>query len=107
MKPFRALLPRLGGIPRLPSFLLIRDPFSALLFFTHTHTHKNVLEISVFHGGNFSLCVNISVYLLLSWVRLQAEFSLPPPQLRSWAVHWAQPVGCSPSESKRPELSCK
>lgn len=54
MKPFRALFPRLGGIPRLPSFLLIRDPFSALLFFTHT---KNALEISVFHGREFfALC---------------------------------------------------
>lgn len=105
MKPFRALLPSLGGIPRLPSFLLIRDPFSALLFFTHT---KKMHWRSVYSmGGNFLLCVNISVYLLLSWVRLQAEFSLPTPQLRSWAVHWAQPVGCSPSESKRPELSCK
>ena len=45
MKPFHVLLPRLGGIPWLPSFLLIRDSFSSLLFMI-----KNILEISILHS---------------------------------------------------------
>lgn len=95
MKPFRALLPRLGGIPWLPSFLLIWDACSALLFFTIKK--KKISWRAVYAmAGNFVLSVNISVYLLLSWVRLQAEFSLRPQQVRSWAVHGAQPLGRSP-----------
>lgn len=48
MKPFHVLLPRLGGLPWLPSFLLIRDSFSALLFMI-----KNILEVSVLHSKEF------------------------------------------------------
>lgn len=51
-------------------------------------------------AGNFLLNVHVSVYLLLSWVRPQAEASLPL-QGRS------QPLGGSHSESVRTVLSCK
>lgn len=65
MKPFRALLPRLGGIPRLPSFLLIRDPFSALLFFTHTHTKKCIGDQCIPWEGIFCF---VLIYLFTSYL---------------------------------------
>lgn len=91
MKPLYALLPRREGIPWLPSFLS-SESLALLCFF---YDKKYLSDQPIPWQGIFPLSVNLSVYLLLSWVGHQAKFSLPP-QGSSRAAHWAQPLVCSP-----------